>query len=123
MNKVTTIGKKEQENIARRTAMVRAEYELHSLEEAKDLYLKASEIATLAGKAIKDGLQGKSLLYAKKDICDNEWNAARMTKPLVKKWQDFLTIINCSAAQASYLLSFAGYQTGDEGVVLGEYRL
>ena len=61
-------------------------------------------------------LQGKSLLKAKKLICDEEWNAVKLTVPVSKKWLLFLETVSLidkkgfAKANVSYLLDFAGYK-------------
>ncbi len=123
MKNMTTIPKKEVNNIATRTALITGAYDPKTTEECAILYKQAPEIAAIAEHAVKDGLQGKALLNAKKLICDDEWNAKRLTKPYAKKWQDFCITINCSHQQASYLLDFAGYQEkGGEIETAAHYR-
>ncbi len=116
MNKLTTIGKKEQLDISRRTAMIRAAYTPETTEECAELYRNAEEIATVAAIALKDGLQGKALLQAKKNLCGKEWNAVSLTHAKSLKWKEFLNILNLIDKQGKvkvnvrFLLDFAGYK-------------
>lgn len=76
--------------------------------------------ASIARNAIKDKLQGKALLSAKKLLMtDKYYNVRRadvdddeklIIREKLKKYHAFLSLIGCSEAQSSYLLDFAGYQ-------------
>jgi len=95
----------------------------HTLDECKELYLKAEEIADLAKQTIKDGLQGRALLEAKKMICGDEWNAKKMSKYGEKKWSIFLQSIDLleksgkPKRNVNYLLDFAGYKEVEERLI------
>ena len=91
-------------------------YDISTVALCQELYTKAPEIAQIASMAIKDGLQGKALLAAKKIICGDEWNKP-LTHQTSKKWKDFLQVLKTSSQQASYLLDFAGYKEVEEELI------
>ena len=114
---------KEAKEIARRSTTVAMGYDPATVEECKDLYNNAIEIASVAQQAIKDGLQGKALLNAKKLICGDEWNAKRLTKSREKSWNIFLQAIDSVEADGKpkrnvkYLLDFAGYKEAEQNLI------
>ena len=119
MNQLTTIDAKETKEITSRSSLIRAFYEPKNAKEAKELYIKAPSIAESAKIGLLDGLQGKALLVAKKDICGDEWNAAKITNIAAKnKWFAFLLSLGLSDPRREYsegrtarrLLEFAGYK-------------
>ena len=122
MKELSILEKKEIRDIKVRTSMVRAMYEPKTIDECRDLYLNATEIANVAAISIKDGLQGKALLEAKKLICNIEWDTplGKMSKHFSTKWLNFLSTINLTfidkgkylreKTNVRELLDFAGYK-------------
>jgi len=130
---LTTITKTEQKMIetvlSSKVSTAYSNTELHTVEDCKDQYLKADEIASIAKNAIKDKLQGFALLKAKKIICDDEWDAAQLTHKTSKKWKDFLHVLNLIGKDGAvsknvlYLLDFAGYkESGGKIETASHYR-
>ena len=103
--------------------MLKAKYNPKTTEECKQLFLDAEEISLQAASALKDGLQGKALLQAKKNLCGEDWNLRQLSKGSREKWSSFLREIDCwnekvgsQNRNVSYLLDFAGYK--EEGGVI-----
>jgi len=98
-------------------------YDISTVALCQELYTKAPEIAQIASMAIKDGLQGKALLAAKKIICGDEWNAKILPQTSAAKWKLFLQSISCidkngePKRNVSYLLDFAGYKEQEEKLI------
>lgn len=102
-------------------------YPTDTEDQCKELYLQAEEIASVAATSIKDGLQGRALLSAKKIICGDYWdkdpskikkeNGRAEASNRYKNYQDFLKRIKCTNANSSYLLDFAGYKEAEEVLI------
>ena len=91
---VSTIGAKEQNTIAKRSGLVFMDYDPKTEIECAELYKNAPEIAKIAEATVRDGLQGKALLNAKKIICGDEWDAPQLTHKSSQKWLSFLELLN-----------------------------
>jgi hypothetical protein len=117
MGSITKMNSKEIADITRRTGVVSMGYDPQTIEECKTLYLDAEEISMVVQQAAKDGLQGKSLLKARKILLGDEWNRQRLTDELTSKWKSFLTQINCPHNTASNLLDFAGYKEAEANLI------
>lgn len=129
--KITTLDKAEQKLAAGIVSIglmgMKNSYDPKTEQECVELYKNAEEISSAAKMALKDGLQGKALLNAKKIICGDEWNATRLTKNIVLKWNTFLGQINLlrttgerigSATDTVHkLLDFAGYKEKEEELI------
>ena len=100
-------------------------YDPQTIEECKTLYLDAEEISMVVQQAAKDGLQGKSLLKAKKLICGDEWNKEikTMSNSLGEKWKSFLHELNLIdkngiiVRNVRFLLDFAGYKEAESNLI------
>ena len=113
---LVNIGKREIDDITKKTALVRGSYPIYSLEDAKSLFMRAETIGEAAKMAITDGLKGKALLYAKREICGEEWNAPKLSNAVSQKWKDFWSMLNITKSNVNYLLDFAGYKE-DGGII------
>ncbi len=110
MGKIVNIPEKEMTRITKRSSLVGMDYNPTTKKECKQLYLDAPQIAEVTKAAVKDGLQGKALLTAKKLICGDEWDAKRLSSSLKKKWEEFFLSLGASERNVAYLLDFAGYK-------------
>ena len=117
MGSITKMNSKEIADITRRTGVVSMGYDPQTIEECKTLYLDAEEISMVVQQAAKDGLQGKSLLKARKILLGDEWNRKQQTHENSQKLKSFFVSINCSQQQASYLLDFAGYKEAEANLI------
>ncbi len=134
MGTLISIQEKEVKTISKRASLVGMDYDPKTVRECEELYRNAPQIAEVAKAAIKDGLQGKALLEAKKIICGEE--KYQISDKLAKKekfwhvWKTFLNSLNLydnklnkTSTTTVRLLDFAGYkERGGEIDTASHYR-
>ncbi len=123
---VISLDKKTVTGITKRfsaTATVGNQHILKTLDDCATQFKTADEVSHLAQAAIRDGLQGQALLVAKKIVCGDEWNSAKLTSTVSQKWLSFLKTVDLidkrgfAKMNVSYLLDFAGYKEVEEELI------
>lgn len=135
MGAIVSIPEKETKVIGKRASLVGMDYNPKTVKECEELYRNAPQIAEVAKLAVKDGLQGKALLEAKKMKCEDEWDKPRgnMSDSARSKWDFFLETLNLLSKRKDgrieekttvrELLEFAGYkERGGEIETASHYR-
>ncbi len=89
-------------------------YDPKTEEECIELYKNAEEISNVAKLTLKDGIQGRALLNAKKIICGDEWSNRNLTYRVSEKWKQFYLSLGAKLSNVNKLLDFAGYKEQEE---------